>query len=216
MKNALLLIIATLFVGFATAQNDQYHNAMSDAIIAMNQAKSVTEFQNAANTFDRIGQVATSEWLPPYYSAYTNMTAGWISLQNEEYKNYDKYISASQEAVKKAKEIAPDQAEIYILEAYLYQAKIMRNPMINGPRFSSTIEKLLNQAKEMDPNNPRAYYLLGQQWLNMPAFFGGGKDKAIPAFETAAKKFDSFQLASDLHPNWGAKANASILSRLRG
>ena len=216
MKNALLIIIATLFVVFSYAQNDPYQNAMSNALTKMEQSKSITDFQNVANAFNRIAQVATADWLPQYYVAYTNMTAAWLSLEKEAYDDYDKYISAAQNAIETAKDISANEPEVYVLEAYIFQAKIMRNPMINGARYSSTIETLLNQAKELDPENPRAYYLMGQQLLNMPAFFGGGKDKALPEFEAAAKKFDSFSLASDIHPNWGAKANTSILSRLKG
>ena len=216
MKKVLLIIIATLFVVITYAQNDQYQNAMSSALAKMEQSKSVADFQTAANSFNRIAQVATSEWLPYYYVAYSNMTAAWLSLEKEAYDDYDQYIKAAQKAIETAKEASNDEPEVYIMEAYIFQAKIMRNPMINGARYASTIETLLNQAKVLDPENPRAYYLMGQQLLNMPAFFGGGKDKALPEFESAAKKFDKYALVSTIHPNWGAKANASILSRIKG
>ena len=186
MKNVVVLILALAFVGISYSQNAAYEEALGKAIEITKSAQSATDWQEAANQFDRIAEVVPSEWLPQYYIAYSNNRLAWISLGKEDYDAYKKHITAADEATAKVKSMTTNQAEIYILEANTYQAKIMRRPMINGPRYSSTVEKLLQKAASMEPNNPRGHYILALQWLNMPAFFGGGKEKALVEFEKSS------------------------------
>lgn len=212
MKQITLIICTFLFSISLYTQNDQYTKAMQDAINGLEVAESAEDFKAVSATFERIAQVAKTEWLPNYYRAYTNIHLSWISLQAEEYSAYDLYIEAAEKAIEKANEIVGEHAEVYVLEAYLYQAKIQRKPMVNGMRYSSSVTDALARAKELDPDNPRAYFINGNQLFHMPAFVGGGKDKALPEFETAAKKFANFKAESDLHPNWGAQANEQMLA----
>jgi len=216
MKTVFSFIFALVFTGITFGQNAAYEEALSKAIEITKSAQSVTDWQEAANQFDRIVAVVPSEWLPQYYIAFTNNRLVWLSLEKEDYDAYKKHITAADEATEKVKSMSADQAEIYILEANTYQAKIMRRPMVNGPRYSSTLEKLLQKAASLEPNNPRGHYILALQWLNMPAFFGGGKEKALVEFEKAAKGFEEYELASKWHPNWGKQSNANMLSRLKG
>ncbi len=216
MKNAIFFLIAFLFAGFTTAQDTSYEEAMHSALEGLRAAESPEELQNAANSFGRIAQLAASEWLPHYYVAYAHTNLAWMSLQQDNQKAFDEHIDAAQEAIEQVQKLVPEQAEAYILEAYAYQALIMSQPMVNGPRYSHVAESLLSKAKSLDPDNPRAYYLHGQQWLNMPDFLGGGKEKALSQFEKAAEKFESYVPASELHPNWGAAQNAVMVNSLKG
>ena len=216
MKNIILLIITSLIIGFTHAQNAQYEEAMSDAIKALNAAESAKDIQEVANVFERIVQADSSNWLPVYYLAFAHNNLAWMSLEKQDFDAFEKHFKAAQEAIDQAKLNASDQAEIFILEAYNYQALIMREPMVNGPRYSQTCEALIKKAQSLDADNPRASYLLALQWLHMPAFLGGGKEKALPQFEKAAENFENYQIASDLHPNWGAAANLAFLSKLKG
>ncbi|MEM9847519.1 MAG: hypothetical protein AAF847_06500, partial [Bacteroidota bacterium] len=135
-------------------------------------------------------------------------------LESGNNKDCDQHVKVATETLAAAKKIAGENSELYVLEAYIYQARIMRSPMMNGPRFAGSVDEALAKAKAIDANNPRAYYLQGQQWLNMPSFMGGGKEKAIPQFELAAQKFESFQAASNLHPTWGKEQNKSLINHL--
>jgi hypothetical protein len=42
-----------------------------------------------------------------------------------------------------------------------------------------------------------------QMVMNMPSFMGGGKDKALPIFQQAKQKFDTFTSTNILCPRWG-------------
>ncbi len=208
MKNLVVFTFALFISTFTFAQNAKYTEAMQSAITMMDDRVSM---QNAANTFERIAGAAANEWLPQYYVAQSNLFLAWGELEKDNWKGFDAHIEKANKAIAAAKKITDKNAELLTLEAYIYQARIMRNPMINGPRFAGTIDGLLEKAIELEPNNPRPYHLQGQQKFNMPSFLGGGAESALPLFETAAEKFASFAPESDLHPNWGKGQNERMI-----
>ena len=215
MKKITLFVFAILISAQLFAQNEQYTQAMKNAITQLETSESIEEFKATAATFERIANVAKTEWLPTYYLGYANLILCWKSMQEEDYKAYDLHIAAVEKALETAQGLAGAHSELYVLEAYMYQAKITRKPMVNGMRYSSSVDTAIKKAKELDPNNPRAYYVMANQIYNMPAFIGGGKEKAIPEYELAAEKFASFKAESDLHPNWGAGGNEQMLNRAK-
>ena len=79
-----------------------------------------------------------------------------------------------------------------------------------------TVEKSANcltGAVELDPHNPRAYYLKGLLTFHTPRFVGGGKAKAKPWLQRAAEAFDNFNFTSAVAPAWGVKKNAELLRK---
>ncbi|MEN0048972.1 MAG: hypothetical protein AAF806_18050 [Bacteroidota bacterium] len=214
MKNITLFVFALFIASISIAQNANYTAAMEKAIDQLENIESLDEVPAIANTFERISKVAPEEWLPQYYLTYTNVMLAWKGLQESDVSACDRHVEAAQKALKAAKEIAGEHSELYVMEAYIYQARIMRNPMVNGARFSGSVDEALAVAKKLDADNPRAYYLQGQQWLNMPAFLGGGKEKAMPEFKTAEEKFKTFEPTSSLHPNWGRQNNEQVMAQL--
>ncbi|MEM8525848.1 MAG: hypothetical protein AAGG68_14500 [Bacteroidota bacterium] len=214
MRKITVFVFALFITSIAIAQNANYTATMEKAIDQLEKVEDLAEVAAIANTFERIAKVASDEWLPQYYLTYANVMLAWKGLQESDISACDRHVEAAQKALKAAREIAGENSELYVMEAYIYQARIMRNPMVNGARFSGSVDEALAIAKKLDPNNPRAYYLQGQQWLNMPAFMGGGKEKAMPQFKTAEEKFKIFEAASSLHPNWGKKNNEQVMAYL--
>lgn len=210
MKNVIIITLA-LFISFISfGQNDNYTTAMEEAIEKMWGDES--NRQAAANTFERISQAMPNEWLPQYYAAYSNLMLGWEASERKEWKTFDAHFKKADAALAVAKEIAGEHSELLVMEAYILQGRIMRNPMINGPRFSSSIDALLTKAMELDENNPRAYHVLANQWLNMPSFLGGGVEKALPLYEKANEKFEKFEQPSSIYPSWGRTYNDRMLA----
>ena len=60
----------------------------------------------------------------------------------------------------------------------------------------------LKKGMELDPNNPRLYYLQAMGIFGTPEQFGGGKEKAKPIFEKAVTLFKS-ENSKPLYPHWG-------------
>ncbi len=65
----------------------------------------------------------------------------------------------------------------------------------------------LDKAIQLNPDNPRVYFLRATMTFHMPEAYGGGAAKALPLFKTATEKFAAFESKTDISPNWGKEGN---------
>ena len=113
------------------------------------------------------------------------------------------HVEKAQVAIDKAKEMAPEESDVWAMQGYIYQGRIWENPMVKGAEFSPLSHQALDKAITLNPENPRAFFLKGQNLLFTPVFYGGGPETALPLLQKANEKFTTFKPASPLHPNWG-------------
>lgn len=210
MKTLLILIFCTVTIFSASSQN-RYEKAMQNAVDKLNNAQYLTDFMDAANTFERISMNEQNKWLPNYYAAYSYIV---VSFQEPDAANKEKYNKKAQQFIDKAIEIAPEESEVHALQAFLYPAVIMTDPMNLGPVYMEKMNRSLEKAIELNPENPRSYYLRAITVLNMPDNFGGGAKTAKPIFEQAQEKFETFKPETSISPNWGKEQNEQELSKL--
>jgi hypothetical protein len=194
-----LIALASLSV---SAQNKKYISAMEKNVAELDTTRDATKLQNLANNFERIAGAEKAEWLPLYYAAYcyTNMT---YSVKGDK---IDTYCDKADAFIKKADSISPNNSEIYTIKAQIASARISVNPMARGQKYGTESGELREKAKELDKTNPRPHYLEGTAYFYTPPMFGGGKDKAKPAFERALKLYETFKPASSIAPNWGKRS----------
>ena len=199
------VMLSTTF--FATAQNKKYIATMEKNVAALDTTRDGAKLQDLANTFERIAGAEKAEWLPNYYTAYcyVNMT---YSTKGD---MIDTYCDKAETFLKKADSISPNNSEIYTLKAQLASARISVNPMSRGQKYGTESGELREKAKSLDKTNPRPYYLEGTAYFYTPPMFGGGKDKAKPAFEKALELYKDFKPASSISPNWGQRATLYFL-----
>lgn len=76
-----------------------------------------------------------------------------------------------------------------------------------GVEYMGIMNRALEEAIRLNPENPRSYYLRAITVLNMPENFGGGAKIAKPIFEEAKLKFNAFQPKTSISPNWGKEQN---------
>lgn len=210
MKTTITILFTILFF-FGQSQENQYQQAMQNALKNLNQSAMADEFISAANSFERISQTEPGEWLPLYYAAYAYIVT---SFEIGDVNQKEKYLNKAQQFLDKAFEFAPEESELFALQAFLYPGKIMVDPMSRGPEYMGKIYQALDDATRLNPDNPRPYFLRAITTLNMPAEFGGGPAIAKPIFETAKEKFEIFQPSTPLSPNWGKEINEAELSKL--
>ncbi len=110
-----------------------------------------------------------------------------------------------------ADSLQPNNSEIYVLLNMVTTLRIRLNPMVNGQKYGPIAALYLEKAQQLDPNNPRADMQEGLALFFTPPQWGGDKAKAVVKLESAQQKFDSFQPASSIHPNWGKEANQKFL-----
>lgn len=166
------------------------------------------KFVNLGADFERIGNVEQKEWLPYYYAAYCfTMKALITSKESEELANRaDKLLDLAEKK-------GGDKSEICCVKSYAATARFIINPQQRWMTDGKTSSDLINQAIKENPENPRAYLLLGQSLLNTPKEYGGGFDAAKQVLNKALDKFKVFKPSSDISPKWGEDYTKHLLSK---
>lgn len=212
MKKVIITLSIFAFAIAAVAQENRYQNAMLSNIESLDQAGTQDEYTQCANRFERIAAAEKNLWLPYYYASYSLVV---MSFEEELGDRKDLILDRAQELLDKAMELEPEESELYVLQAFLYPSRILVDPMNRGMQYMELIYSTLEKAKALNPGNPRIYFLEGVNKANLPPSMGGGAEVARPILETAVAKFESFDQADPLWPNWGAEAARTELEKLQ-
>lgn len=209
MKKMIIIALVGLVAQSAFAQNPKYIATMEKNVSQLDTTFDAKQLQALANIFERIANAEKKEWLPSYYTAYcyVNMT---YSTKGDE---IDVYCDKADAYLNKADSISPNNSEIITLKSQVSGARISVNPMTRGQKYGMESAVLREKAKELDPTNPRPHYLDGTSLFYTPAMFGGGKDKAKPAFEKALKLFETHKPMSSIAPHWGKRSAEYFLKQ---
>jgi tetratricopeptide (TPR) repeat protein len=202
-----MFLIGTIVAGYAS----DYKDVMIASIEKMNNSQNPTELVEIANTFDRIAQKETNEWLPLYYSAYSNISTTFFNhkmTNDEKLKMFD----IAQQKIDQAVKITDKESEIYVLQAMIHQLRISTD-MANAYSYTIKIDEALGRAEVLDAKNPRIPYLRGTTLFYTPSEYGGGPSVAKPLLEKAAGLFKTADTTNPLMPNWGAYHNNMVLEQ---
>jgi hypothetical protein len=201
MKSFALIFLTLLpFTLLAGKDSNQYAVNMMQAKRMMDSATIEKSYVAAANYFERIASVNSSEWLPHYYAAFCYTRASHL---NAEAARQDMWVDKAQAEVDKAILMEPTNAEVLIMKGFVLQARMNINPMVRGFQYNSETMECFNKARSIDPENPRSYLWQGVNLLHTPEAFGGGNENACPLISKALEKFALFTPADSLAPNWG-------------
>lgn len=210
MKTVITVIFSFMLL-MVQAQESPYEKAMQSAYNKLQQAQMADEFNDAANTFERISQNETVEWLPHYYVAYSNIVTSYTI---EDATQKEAMLEKAQKHIDAALKQAPQESELHALQAFLYPSIIMIDPMTRGAEYMGKLYQSLDEAERLNPENPRIYFLRAITLLHMPPEFGGGSEAAKPVFLKAKEKFDSFEPALPFSPQWGKEETEAELNKL--
>jgi len=208
------LIVTFVFVSIFSFgfSNENYEKAMGLSIETLFQSKTISEYVEVANQFERISQIEKAEWLPLYYASFAYIM---ISFQEPDNAKKDTYLDQAQKYLDQAKAIAPNESELYMLQGFLYPSRINVDPMNRGMLYIGDMNKSLDKALELNPDNPRVFYLRATIMHHTPEAYGGGAAKALPLYETAVEKFGIFKPKSAISPNWGKELNDAEFKNAR-
>ena len=210
----ILLSFLVLFIGMtAFAQNEQYVDMMKSSIKNLDYTNTSEVIQEAANQLERIANVEKEEWLPAYYATIAYITLASKNMETGGDK-IQEYVDKAKQSLAIAQAIAPENSEVLTAQGYLSLAHIWINPMLNGAKYSMQAYEEFDMASKADPTNPRPDYLRGQNLFFTPAAFGGGKEAAKPLMLKAKEKFEVFEPASEIAPDWGKEANDYFLGMM--
>nr|MBA4166230.1 hypothetical protein [Chitinophagaceae bacterium] len=176
----------------------------------MDSAKTSNDFKSAADGFERVGDAEKTQWLPYYYAGLSLSIDGWRSGTT---LNKDDNAARIKALCDKATAIN-DNSEICALRNMAATQQMLVDPQGRWQTFGKEAGEALQKGMQMDPKNPRLYYLQGMSLFNTPEQFGGGKAKAKPVFEKAMQLFDA-ETPKPLYPHWGKKQTEDVLTQCK-
>ena len=200
MKKFFLAAVVMIMAAKSFSQSDRFKQAMTTAIAKIDSAATPDAMLAVSNSFERIGDAEKTQWLPYYYAALTYSLHGF--MKNTPASN-DTYATRAEELINKAEALEKNNSEIACVKSLIASLRMIVDPQSRWQTYGATIQQEIETAKSLDPNNPRPYYLQGQNLRYTPEQFGGGCAAAKPVLEQALKKYETFKPASDIHPNWG-------------
>ncbi len=203
------LFIAT-FISKAT-DNERFMQAMGQTLMELGNANDVRALQEVANKFERIASSETNEWLPNYYAA---LCYNMIAFKQKDVAETDKYLDKTDlliEKLSKQNVSLPDEVEV--LKAQTCMIRIAAEGAGRYMKFISVFENAIDKAKEINPENPRAYTLKASMIYHTPVQIGGGSEKACPEVQEANAKFTNFKPTSPIAPTWGAEQMKNLVCK---
>ncbi|HVG42721.1 MAG TPA: hypothetical protein VM888_14010 [Chitinophagaceae bacterium] len=219
MKKIIFLALAFVATHSSFAQNEKYLKAMEPKVAAIDTTRSVDGLKDLANTFERIADAEKTQWLPYYYAALAHVNSGYTIMQNKDVMagglgtTLDPIADKAETLLNKAEALSKDNSEIYVVKKMIASLRMMADPMSRYMTYGPKAAEALETAKKLNPENPRIYYLEGQDKLYTPEQYGGSKTEAKRLLEEAMKKYNAAKLESSIHPQWGRNTTAYFLSQ---
>jgi hypothetical protein len=186
--------------------------AYNKGLIMIEAAKTVDQYKNAGNYFDSLSSVNPGDWLAPLYAGLSYILA---SRTEPDGKTKDELCDKAQVFIDSGRVKHADIAETASLQAFLYQTRIEVSPMERGLEYSMKADTEIKKAETANSDDPRPYFLHAMNVYYTPTIFGGGAQKALPLFETAAEKFDAFVPEMPFMPHWGKQQNLEMIQKCK-
>ena len=194
----------------APAAASPYQDLMAATINELQAAHSLAATQLAIGKLERAAAAAPPDWLPVYYQGLGYVHLAFL-VKDETAK--DKYLDQAQGLIDKGLKLTRTTSELLVLQAYLYQARLAVSPMLRAMEYGPKVAETLKQAKQADPQNPRASYLMGSNLYYKPAMFGGGVEAAKPWLEQAVALYTATRPATPISPRWGQSEAIELLAQ---
>ncbi|UZT96387.1 hypothetical protein ODZ84_14265 [Chryseobacterium fluminis] len=203
MKKYLLSFAFALVSLTAFAQNT-YEKVMAEKIIHIEKAKTPEEFETLGQEFNRIGVKEGNQWLPFYYAAYAYIQKGRAQMTAGKKDELLAYAGAARKYLDNVGKLGgTNNAEVQLLRKMAYSLSMMENPQVRYATDGVKATEAMNEAKKLDPNNPRIALIEAEDMYFTPKQYGGSEAKGIELFKQALEKFKTYKPKSALDPNWG-------------
>lgn len=199
-----IITITAFFVCSMLAAQTQYETGMQKALSLWGEGKPA----EATALFERIASVEKTNWLPSYYIGMIN------AIEAFNPKNREKataLIEKAQNAVDNATLISPNNAEIMVLQAMVYTAVLVQDPMTNGMKYSGLAMEQYYKALAIAPNNPRVVFSKAEFEIGGAKWSGADTKPMCEQIAKSIELFATFKPETAFHPNWGLdRANEAL------
>ena len=212
MKNILIYSLTILSFLLLSFTKGDYEKVMQSTLAEMHQAHTVTEIQSVANKFERIATAEKSKWLPYYYSAYCHVM---MTTREKDLTKWDGYLDTADGILDKAVKLKkPNMVEILVLKGFSNMMRISVDPATRGQEYSMKSAGFLQQAHQLDDENPRVNLMMAQMLYGTAQFFGSGTGEACEKFSNASALFIKEEAEGrGIQPAWGKPQVESMLKK---
>lgn len=201
MKKTTLFVCAMLVATIAMGGDDKYYQKMGETIQGFSTCTTVDDFQDLANKFRVIANVEKEEWLPLYYEAQCYVQISFMGNLSAQEK--DSYLEKASSVIESMTELAPDEAEVQVITALYYTGSLVVNPPQRAMSTTPLIHAAIAKALALEPNNPRAIFLRISNEMGTASYFGEDVSEYCTQATELLENWDSYELKSPIHPNWG-------------
>jgi hypothetical protein len=209
MKTITLLF--TILISLSgTSGTPAFNQAMQNALTQFGNSKNVADFQNTANSFQRISNTVKEEWLPEYYQAQCYIL---MSFMDQDPIQKDAFIDLAETAIKNMMNKTPENSEVYALQAFMYTARLVVDPVNRGREYSILSMGSLKKSLAINPQNPRALYLQLSNEIGTADFFGNDVSVYCDRINNLVQNWDDYNVVEPLFPSWGKKQASELTQK---
>lgn len=194
MKQVTTLLI--LFITLTGFSQTAYEKGMNKAFATWGEGNSV----EASNLFERISKAEKDNWIPLYYVAQVNILH---SFGEKDKTQLQLKLDKAKEALEKAKELSPDNAELLVLEALHNTAWIAFDGATYGMTLGGPTTEIYNKAVALATDNPRVVYCFAEWNMGMASYFGKDTTPYCNDMKKAIELFSTFKNETLFYPSWG-------------
>jgi len=217
MKKTMLSMLVLLFCYYSIfAQSAGNTNELQNAVARLDKASGVADYEALEKEFSGIA-ARQADWLPYYYAAFCNAKIGFLYQDDRE--RIEPYSKKGEEQALKAKVLLDtvtqkkELSELYTVMSMVYRTRVLINPMLYGRKFGLLSGQYLQQAKALNPQNPRAIYVEALVKYYTPKIWGGDKQQAK---QLASQSLAWLQhVTAGTAPHWGRTENMELLSHYK-
>ncbi|SHI63671.1 hypothetical protein [Flavobacterium terrae] len=191
-----IITLSVLLISSAIFGQSKYEQGMGQALGMWKEGKST----EATALFERIASVEKTNWLPNYYVAMVN-TVDAFKPENKE--KVSVLLEKAQKATDEAFLQSPNNPELMVMQAMIYTAWIVEDPMTNGMKYSGKTMEQYYKALAIAPNNPRVVFCKAEFELGGAKWSGADTKPICAQVEKSIELFANFKPETTFHPNWG-------------
>lgn len=216
MKKTVFALLALLSCCCTLSAQDAGSD-LQRAVTALDQAKNARDYEALEQTFSNIAATQRNNWLPYYYAAYCDAKIGF--LYQEDGEKIEPYSNRGEAWAQKAQSLLDttqqknELSELYTVMSMVYRTKVFINPMTYGRQFGPLSSRLLQKARQLNPQNPRALYVAAWEKYYTPKTWGGDKEQARQLASQSLQLLE--KEAAGTQPHWGKAENTELLGKYK-
>lgn len=210
------MLIAALALSITGAQAQDYKKPLTNTWVAFDTLPFEGSHEakvQLANKMVLISKKWDNEWAPHFYVALSKTI---LSYDEKDATKHDAILDeAEKEREDAVRLLGKENDETLVLAAMIANSRMAVDPMNRWQKYGKIFSDDLQAAKEINPSNPRMYYLKAVSTFFTPAAFGGGKKNALPYFEKA-DGFFAKETGDDINkPYWGKRPNTFFMAECK-